>query len=125
LFTKNNNRYQAIAQSVFNLVASTKAQAIVVLSRSGFSAQLIARHRPETPIIALVASDKILRQLNLVWGVRAYKIGVKKSLDTLIRQAIALVKKLKLVRPGSNVVIVTGQPIGRAEHANLVEVYKV
>jgi len=125
LINKKDSHYQAVAESVFGLVDDTKAKAIVVLSRSGFSAQLIARHRPETLIIAMVADDKTLRQLNIVWGVKAYKVAVKKNIDALIKQAIDLVKKLKLVRTGSNVVIVTGQPVGKSKHANLVEVYKV
>ncbi|MFW0837483.1 MAG: pyruvate kinase [Candidatus Komeilibacteria bacterium] len=119
------SHYQAIAESVFDLVADTKASAIVALSRSGFSAQLVARSRPDTKIIAMVADDIIMRQLNIVWGVQAYKVSVKKSIDQLIKQAINLVKRKKLVRRGSNVVIVTGQPVGKSKHANLVEVYKI
>lgn len=125
IIVKKDTHYQAVAESVFELVESTNAKAIVVLSRSGFSAQLISRHRPDTKIIALVAEDVIKRQLNIVWGVQAYKVSVKKSLDGLIKQTIQLIKKNKLVKKGSNIVIVTGQPVGRSKHANLIEVYKV
>jgi len=125
IIVRKDTHYQAVAESVFELVESTNAKAIVVLSRSGFSAQLISRHRPDTKIIALVAEDVIKRQLNIVWGVQAYKVSVKKSLDGLIKQTIQLIKKNKLVKKGSNVVIVTGQPVGRSKHANLMEVYKV
>lgn len=125
IVVKKDTHYQAVAESVFELVESTGAKAIVVLSRSGFSAQLISRHRPETQIIALVAEDKVKRQLNIVWGVQAYKVAVKRSLDGLIKQTVQLIKKNKLVKKGSNIVIVTGQPVGRSKHANLMEVYKV
>lgn len=125
LITGKGGYYNAIAESVFGLVKDTKAKAIVVLSRSGFSAQLIARHRPDTKIIVLVAEEKIRRQLNLVWGIQAYKVSVQNSLDGLIKQTIKLLEKHRLVRKGSNIVIVTGQPVGKAKHANLVEVYKI
>jgi pyruvate kinase len=125
IVTKKDTHYQAVAESVFELVESTSAKAIVVLSRSGFSAQLIARHRPDTKIIVLVAEEKVKRQLNIVWGVQAYKVAVKKSLDELIEQTVQLVKKNKLVKKGSNIVIVTGQPVGKSKHANLMEVYKI
>ena len=125
LVIKKDTYYQAVAESVFELVASTKAKAIVVLSRSGFSAQLISRHRPETKIIALVAEEKVKRQLNIVWGVQAYRVAVKHSLDGLIKQTVQLIKRHKLVAKGKNIVIVTGQPVGRSKHANLMEVYKI
>ncbi|MFW0862054.1 MAG: pyruvate kinase [Candidatus Komeilibacteria bacterium] len=125
IVVKKDTHYQAVAESVFELVEATSAKAIVVLSRSGFSAQLIARHRPDTKIIALVAEDSVKRQLNIVWGVHAYRVSVKKSLDGLIKQTVQLIKKYKLVNKGSNIVIVTGQPVGRSKHANLMEVYKI
>jgi len=125
IIVRKDTHYQAVAESVFELVESTNAKAIVVLSRSGFSAQLISRHRPDTKIIALVAEDVIKRQLNIVWGVQAYKVAVKRSLDGLIKQTVQLIKKNKLVKKGSNIVIVTGQPVGRSKHANLMEVYKI
>jgi len=125
IVVKKDTHYQAVAESVFELVESTSAKAIVVLSRSGFSAQLIARHRPDTKIIALVAEDSVKRQLNIVWGVQAYRVSVKKSLDGLIKQTVQLIKRNKLVNKGSNIVIVTGQPVGRSKHANLMEVYKI
>ncbi len=125
IVVKKDTHYQAVAESVFELVEATNAKAIVVLSRSGFSAQLISRHRPDTKIIALVAEDKVKRQLNIVWGVEAYTVSVKRSLDGLIKQTVQLIKRNKLVKKGSNIVIVTGQPVGRSKHANLMEVYKV
>jgi len=122
---KKDSHYRAVADTIFDLVRDSNAKAIVVLSRSGFSVQLVASQRPHTKIIALVADDKIRNQLNMVWGVQAYKIAVKKNLDELISQAISLVIKQKIVRKGQNVVFVSGQPVGKSQHANMVEVYKI
>ncbi|MCR4279998.1 MAG: pyruvate kinase [Candidatus Komeilibacteria bacterium] len=122
---KKYDPYKAVAQSAFDLVAETKAKAIIVLSRHGISARMVARHRPETPIVVMVSDEVICRQLNIVWGITAYKVPVKNNLDKLVQQAIELAKKHKLVKRGDRVVIVTGQPVGKAKHANMVEVYEI
>lgn len=122
---EKSNNFEATAEATFSLSKETKAKVIIVLSRSGFSAELIARYRPQIPIIALVADEITRRQINLVWGVTAYQVSVKQSLDALIKQALSLVKKEELAKTGDNVVIVAGQPVGKSPHANLVEVYKV
>src|SRR5262249_50349081 len=53
------------------LARDIEAAAIVAPTLTGRTARLVARHRPRAAIIAVSAHDEVLRQLGLVWGVRA------------------------------------------------------
>lgn len=104
--------------------AST-AKAILVCSMSGHSARLVSRYRPELPIYAATPDPRVLRQLNLSWGVRGLPIGKSSSVPDLIDQALSALKKEKNISAGDEVIIVAGEPLGESGHVNLVELRKV
>jgi len=110
---------------VFQLVKSIKAKAIVAATDSGYTARMIARYRPETRIIVLVNQREIWRQLTLSWGIYPEMMPVCKTMDELIARSVSLVKTQKLVKKGDQIVIVTGQPVGRSRNMNLVEVQTI
>ena len=47
------------------------------------------------------------------------------TLDELIEQSVGLAQKRGLVKKGDKIVVVTGQPVGKRENMNLVEVQTV
>ncbi len=63
-------REHAVASATVNAVRILKAPAVLVITRSGFSARLLASHRPPVPIFAVTTDPGIYRQLAAVWGVR-------------------------------------------------------
>ena len=63
-------REHAVAASSVRSARDLKAPAIIVITRSGFSARLVASYRPQTPIFSVCTEPKVHRQLCGVWGVR-------------------------------------------------------
>jgi pyruvate kinase len=47
---------------------------IVAITESGRAARLISKYRPELPILAFSESVRVVRELALVWGVRAHHV---------------------------------------------------
>lgn len=45
---------------------------ILAITESGRTARLISKYRPALPILAFSESVRVVRELALVWGVRAY-----------------------------------------------------
>mmetsp|Transcript_35470 Transcript_35470/g.85975 ORF Transcript_35470/g.85975 Transcript_35470/m.85975 type:complete len:507 (-) Transcript_35470:125-1645(-) len=45
---------------------------IIVITNKGRAARLISKYRPDLPILAFSDSERVVRELNLVWGVRAH-----------------------------------------------------
>ena len=102
------------------------AAAIVTVTNSGQTARVIARHRPQPPIIAVTDSEKTLRRLNLVWGVRGM---VLEHLDEDSDKALQHIREQlvlsKIVERGKYVVLLAGQPFFARGSTNFIEVEKV
>jgi len=116
---------KAVAESVFSLVKEISAKAIVVATDSGYTARMISRCRPQTRIVVLVNKQEVQRQLSLVWGVYPEMIGVCHNLDQLIISSEKLVKQKKFVKKGDNIIVVTGQPVGRSKNMNIVKIHTI
>ena len=63
-------REHAVAASSVHSARDLDAPAIIVITRSGFSARLVASYRPPIPIFSVCTDPKVHRQLCGVWGVR-------------------------------------------------------
>jgi pyruvate kinase len=115
---------EALAHAAWSLALEVKAKASGATTISGRTARMIARFRPEVPIVVTCEDQQTQRQLVLSWGIVPFVLPRFKSVDKLIQAAVEQVKKSHLARPGDKIVIISGQPAGQAG-ANLVKVHTV
>jgi pyruvate kinase len=115
----------AIANSAHELSKDSSARAIVVASISGFTARMIARHRPKQKIYVMTNNDKTYHQLTLLWGTEGFILPNVKTLDELIVRSIEVLKRRKLLKKKDKVVIVAGRPHVKREHMSLVKVEEI
>lgn len=115
----------AISFVADDLAEQRKVKAIVVHSLTGHAARIIARHRPSKPIIAFTNSHYTQRQLALTWGALATVIPPCRTLDQLIRTSERLLLRTKQMRAGDQIVVVSGQPVGRSGNLNIVKLHSV
>jgi pyruvate kinase len=73
----------ALASAAAHLAEDLDADAIVVPTRTGVSAQCLAAFRPRRPIYAYSRVPETTRRLRLTWGVRAVDLVVPPGLDAL------------------------------------------
>jgi pyruvate kinase len=59
----------AVARSTAQLSRDLQVAAVVVRTRGGTSAAVVAANRPPAPVVALTADPQTYRRLNLLWGV--------------------------------------------------------
>ena len=89
------------------LAVDTNADAIVVYTEDGYTAQQIAKHRPYTPIIIIAKKEKTLRELTLVWGLNnLYKANISGKGAKKIEKILNFLRKNKLVKKRQKIVIV-------------------
>jgi pyruvate kinase len=82
---------------------------IVVETRTGRTALVISADRPSSPIIVLTPSDRVLRRLQLIWGVDPHLIGGNRfQVDKSIAYAESFMKGLKLAGSGDYLLMVRG-----------------
>ncbi len=97
------------------------AKAILAATSSGSTARMIARFKPGCTIAALTMSERVRRQLAIVWGVHPYLYGMVDSTDRLFSLAVECARKEGVVQPGDTVVITAGLPIGESGSTNLIK----
>jgi pyruvate kinase len=73
----------AVSRSIVQSRKSANAKVLVALSESGHTARMIARYRPQVPLLVLTPSQKTFNQMLLVYGCEPIliKLRVKKSLN--------------------------------------------
>jgi pyruvate kinase len=114
-----------ITRAACEMAQSIGAAAIVVPTLSGFTARLVARHRPAMPIITLVSDPVVRRRLSLVWGVTPVAVPAFADAKDLLDHLGHAVRSTGLVTAGSSVVVTAGLPLGTPRSANLLHVVVV
>ena len=69
-------------------VEAVQASAIIVVTRSGFSALMVSTHRPKTRILAVAKDPRVGRRMHLYWGVEPLDLPWTDDRDQLIIRAV-------------------------------------
>ncbi len=115
----------AIAYGTCTTATDLGAAAIVTATQSGYTARMVARYRPRCPIVAVTPSQKVLRQMALVWGVRPLLVREISDTDTMIAASIQAALDARFIKGGDLVVITAGVPVGVSGTTNLIKVHIV
>ncbi|NCB34625.1 MAG: pyruvate kinase, partial [Clostridia bacterium] len=78
----------AISHATCLIALNMHAAAIVTVTKSGTTAKMISRFRPNMPIIACTPDASTYRQLSLSWGVTPVLIGEERITDVLFEHAV-------------------------------------
>lgn len=115
----------AISHATCTTAMDLKASAIITVTKSGHTARMISRFRPECPIIATTVSPKVQRQLSLCWGVVPFLVSEAKSTDEMFDTGVQKALESGLVKHGDLTVITAGVPIGVSGTTNILKVQLV
>src|SRR3984957_15226136 len=116
---------EIIASAAYNAACSAGVAAIVVFTASGFSARLIVGYRATIPIYAFTPSETTMRALSIVYGVRPILSPDAESADEMLNVVDKTLLPPGWLQPGQSIVVVAGQPVGRAGTTNLIKLYSV
>ncbi|MFO0764534.1 MAG: pyruvate kinase [Patescibacteria group bacterium] len=119
------NAQAAMTNIASVLARTTNAKAIVVATKSGASARLVSRYRPQLPIYAMTPSERVLRQLNLSWGVQAFHVAHENGYRGLVDKSVEKLVAEKLVVKGDMVIVVAGDPSMDSGSINMIELRTV
>ena len=112
----------AVSGAAVLIAKQIKAPAIICLTRSGLTAKMISKHRPECPILGVTPSQQTWRDLALWWGVQPVRLSEMSDINVAAREAITTCVSKNLLPEGELVVITAGVPVGRPGSTNVVEV---
>ena len=121
----NTNVTDAISYATCTTAKSLNASGIVTSTSSGYTARMVSKFKPNTPIIAATPSERTSRQLSLSWGVYTVMCDQAQNTDDLIDNSIEASKKEGFINEGELVVITAGVPTGVSGTTNLIKVHVV
>ncbi len=115
----------AIGTTTCEMARELDARVILTATSSGFTARMISRHRPHTPIFAVTWNEETQRRLALVWGVQSATIPAAPDTEIMIASSIDAAVEKGAVQRGDCVVITAGVPVGIAGRTNMIQVRTV
>lgn len=119
------NVTSAISHATVTTAHDLGAVAIMTVSKSGKTARMISKYRPNCPIISGTTDPTVLRQMNLSWGVIPIMVDEKDNTDELFNHVVDVARQQGLVKNGDLTVITAGVPLGISGTTNLLKVQLV
>jgi pyruvate kinase len=102
-----------------------EASLIACFTESGRTAGLVAKYRPNVPIIALCHKEATQRYLSVFWGVRSETLDPVVDVEEMVARVEQRLLETGSVRRGDRIVIVFGAPVGLEGHTNSVRLHEV
>ncbi len=124
-YATNSDVTSAISHATCTTAHDLGAVAILTATKTGQTAKLISKYRPSCPIICGCMDEKIMRQMNMSWGVAPLLMSEMKSTDELFESVISIAEKAGYVECGDIAVITAGIPLGVSGTTNMLKVHVV
>jgi pyruvate kinase len=118
-------RVHALVHAACLLAAEVRARAVVVFTRTGHTAQVVAQCRPAVPIYAFTADEAVQRRLALYWGVTPLRTSLDGDTDRVIARVSAELAARGLAARGDWVVIVGAARRLRSRRADLIKLQRI
>ncbi len=112
----------AVCRACVSIAEDLGAKAIITPTKSGTTAIMVARHRPDCPIIACAISESAYHRLSLLWGVFPLLTPEVETTEQLTERCVAQVREHCGLTDGDIVVITAGVPLSLAGTTNLIHV---
>jgi pyruvate kinase len=106
-------------------VQESGAVAIVALTESGFTPHMVARHKPEVPVLALTPNESTYRQLALTYGISSRVTKGVRDIDTALKLARRELLANNLAVKGDTFILVFGIPFGHRGGTNTMVIQTV
>lgn len=112
----------AISYATCTTAMHVNAEAIITVTMSGFTADMVSRYKPESMIIGCSVNPRVCRQMALLWGVTPVLMSREDNTEELFDEAIRLAKKQNLIHNKGKVVLTAGVPLGVSGSTNMIQV---
>lgn len=115
----------AICYNACKLAKDTKADALVGMTQSGYTAFMLSSYRPQSPLFIFTKEKTLVNQLSLSWGVRAFHYSEEESLDDIIKDQIDILQERGFVKTGDVVVNTGSLPVHLHLPTNMLKITKI
>ena len=115
----------AISFAACSTAMELKASAIISVTMSGFTSEMVSRYKPDCPVLGCSVNPRVCRQLNLSWGITPLLMQREETEEELFEEAIRVGKEAGYIGKGDRVVLTAGVPLGVSGKTNMIRVVEV
>jgi len=103
------------------LARDTNARAVIGMTKSGYTAFQLAKHRTKADIFIFTENERLLTTLNLVWGVRGFYYDKFESTDATISDIKDILLKAGLLETGDVFINTASMPLVEQKRTNMIK----
>ena len=115
----------AVGHAACTLAKDIKAESLMAITKTGYTARRMSKFRPATPIIGATPYEKTYHQLALIWGVIPLKVDYSKDVEEIFNDCAKRAIEQELIKPGDHMVISAGVPVDIPGNTNIIRVLEV
>ena len=101
------------------------AKALVGMTKSGYTAFQLSKHRPKSDIFIFTNKKHLLRQLNLSWGVKCFYYDKTENIDDTLHHMQDILVKDGFLSKGDIFINTASMPSHWSGHTNMMKVSEV
>ena len=102
---------KSVCYHAAHMANEINAKAICTLTNSGYTAFQISAWRPSAAVLVFTSNKRILSQLNLIWGVKAFYYNRFESTDNTVEEVNKIAQKEGYVKKGDMLINLAAMPI--------------
>lgn len=114
-----------LIRSACRLADSVKADAIIGMTKTGYTGYRVAMHRPKTHIFLFTNKKHLLRQMNLVWGVTGFYYDKTEGIDETLEYIEKHLVSEGYLQKGDIFINTASMPLHWKGHTNMVRLIEV
>jgi pyruvate kinase len=115
----------AVTHAARVLAEGLEASAIVGVTRTGLTAELLSRGRARAPIYAFSPDERVCQRLALWWGVSPVHQQLAGDLEGTITAMERHLRTAEAAQPGETVVVAGSHPFEEGVHTNFVKFHRL
>lgn len=115
----------AISHATVTTAHDLGAAAILIVTKSGYTARNVSKFRPLCPIIVCTPDPIVQRQLKMAWGVIPLLTKEETNTADLFTSAVEAALAGGYIHAGDLLVITAGIPVGVSGTTNMLKVHEV
>ncbi len=115
----------AICYNACKIAEDLGAQALIGMTQSGYTGFVLSSYRPSAPLYVFTKVQKLVNQLSLSWGVRAFFYNEEESLDEIIADQINILEERGFLKKDDIVVNTGSTPVNLHLSTNIIKVTRV
>lgn len=115
----------ALCYNACRIAEDVNADALIGMTQSGYTGFMLSSYRPKAPLYIFTKVEKLVTQLSLSWGVRAFYYAEEESMDEIVSDEIVILQERNFIKSGDVVVNTGSIPVEEHLSTNMLKIARV